>query len=75
MGMFTQRPEEENTWAALPGEPLNTDASDALPVSDVDPFEVGMGLDTTAAEWIVFPVPPPASEAADHAEGEPEDPA
>lgn len=31
MGLFQQRPEEHNEWAAIPGEPLDEDPSDFLP--------------------------------------------
>ncbi|GGF43653.1 hypothetical protein GCM10010922_18980 [Microbacterium sorbitolivorans] len=31
MGLFQQRPEEQNEWAAIPGEPLDKDPSDFLP--------------------------------------------
>ncbi|MGW8482417.1 hypothetical protein ACWGJP_04720 [Microbacterium sp. NPDC055903] len=72
MGMFTQRPEDQSAWAALPGEPSTPDGVDALSAPVVDPLSVGLGA---SVESIVFPVTPPAPEASDHAEGEPKDPA
>ena len=68
--MFTQRPEEKSTWAALPGEPASTDAADTLPSSDIDPLTIGLGA---SIESIVFPVAPPAPEASDHADAAPKD--
>lgn len=62
MGLFSQRKDEENTWAALPGEPLEHDAVDDLDdTAPVDPLEVGLGAQTTS---ITFPVDPPPSETA-----------
>ncbi|WP_404474491.1 hypothetical protein [Microbacterium aerolatum] len=73
MGLFSQRKDEENTWAALPGEPRGPqDAAEVLDAaSPIDPLEVGLGAKYTS---IVFPVAPPAPEAADASDGEPEDP-
>ena len=68
MGMFSQRPEEKSTWAALPGEPAESDAADVLPSADIDPLSIGLGA---SVESIVFPVAPPAPEASDHSDGEP----
>lgn len=48
MGLFQQRPEERQTWAALPGEPLESDdAVDHLdaPLPD-EVFGLGLGLAT-----------------------------
>ncbi len=71
--MFTQRPEDdEGAWAALPGEPLTTDAADTLPASGIDPF--AMDLVSTTVESIVFPVAPPAPEASDFSDAAPKDP-
>ncbi|MFE6736028.1 hypothetical protein [Microbacterium sp. NPDC057650] len=75
MGLFQQRPEEEqNEWAGLPSEPLDPQSAaeqlDAPPTAS-DIFGLGGGpLYTT----VVFPVAPPAPEAADvTASGEDED--
>ncbi|WP_243228875.1 hypothetical protein [Microbacterium sp. CIAB417] len=69
--MFTQRPEEKSAWAALPGEPLETDAADSLPAPVVDPSTLGLG---GTVESIVFPVPPPAPTAAEHGDAAPPEP-
>ncbi|WP_260980409.1 hypothetical protein [Microbacterium paludicola] len=73
MGLFSQRKEEENTWAALPGEPRGAqDAAEVLDASTaVDPLEIGLGAKYTS---IVFPVAPPAPEAADASDAAPKDP-
>ncbi|MGF6824297.1 hypothetical protein M2317_003226 [Microbacterium sp. ZKA21] len=71
MGMFSQRPEEKSTWAALPGEPLESDVADALPSAYIDPLSIGLGA---SVESIVFPVAPPSPEASDHSDGEPPTP-
>ena len=71
MGMFTQGPEDKSAWAALPGEPVETDAVDTLPASDIDALSVGLGA---SVESIAFPVAPPAPEASDYSDGEPPTP-
>lgn len=72
MGLFSQRKDEENTWAALPGEPrAPQDAADVLDTSSgIDPLEVGLTANYTS---IVFPVAAPAPEAADTADAAPKD--
>ena len=74
MGLFTQREEDENTWAALPGEPRGPrDAAEVLDTAPVaDPMEVGLGAQYTS---VVFPVAPPAPEASDASDAAPKDPA
>lgn len=74
MGLFSQRKDEENTWAALPGEPRGSqDAADVLDAApDVDPLAVGLGAQYTS---VVFPVAPPAPEAAEASDAAPKDPA
>ncbi|REJ05184.1 hypothetical protein DY023_11475 [Microbacterium bovistercoris] len=66
MGLFQQRPDDEQKqWAGLPSEPLDTQsAAEQLdtPPTASDLFGVAGGpLYTT----VVFPVAPPAPEAAD----------
>jgi len=66
MGLFQQRPEEEqNEWAGLPSEPLDAQSAaeqlDAPPTAS-DLFGVSGGPLYTS---VVFPVAPPAPEAAD----------
>lgn len=70
MGLFSQRQDQENTWAALPGEPRDgQDAAETLDAaSAVDPLEVGLGAQVTS---IVFPVAPVLEDAADQSDGEP----
>lgn len=71
MGLFSQRPQDPGPWASLPGEPRDPDAVDTLGVEEtVDPLEVGLGAQTTS---IVFPVAPPAPEAAETADAQPKE--
>ncbi|MEJ1089777.1 hypothetical protein WDU99_15790 [Microbacterium sp. Mu-80] len=69
MGLFTQKPQEPSAWAALPGEPLNeTDTTERLDEApNLDLMDVGLGAKYST---VVFPVAPPAPEAADTAENE-----
>ena len=69
MGLFTQKPQEPSAWAALPGEPLETSASERLDEAPpVDPMDIGVGAQYST---VVFPVKAPAPEATDVAtEGE-----
>ena len=72
MGLFRQRPEEEEKqWAGLPSEPRDVGAADLLEEAPtVDALLIGQGNPTTS---IVFPVAPPAPEAADAGSAEPKD--
>lgn len=69
MGLFSQRKDEENTWAALPGEPRDgQDAADTLDTAPaVDPLEIGLGAEVTS---IVFPVAPVLEDAAEQTDPE-----
>ncbi len=72
MGLFQHRPEDEQQeWAGLPSEPVDrSTVADALEAAvDVDPSAISSA--TTMS--VVFPVAPPAPEAADVVTGEPED--
>lgn len=73
MGLFQQRDEEEQQqWAGLPSEPRGPEnPADTLSPSSVDPFAVDFAAQVTT---MVFPVAPPAPEAAEMESGEPEDP-
>lgn len=71
MGMFTQRPEDQGAWAALPGEPASPDAVDSLPPASADLLTTGV---TAGSEWVVFPTPPPSPEASDYADAAPPEP-
>jgi len=72
MGLFMQKPEEENAWAALPGEPREAkDAADTLEVAAaLDPLDIGLGAQTTS---IVFPIAPVLEEASEQTDAEPKD--
>ena len=69
MGLFTQKPQEPSAWAALPGELLDeTDSTERLDEApNLDLMDVGLGAKYST---VVFPVAPPAPEAADTAENE-----
>lgn len=71
MGLFAQRQDDENTWAALPGEPRGPqDAANTLDeVPTVDPFGINLGADVSS---IVFPVTPVLEDAASQSAREPE---
>ncbi|MCK2035322.1 hypothetical protein KZC51_04155 [Microbacterium sp. SSW1-49] len=72
MGLFQQRPEEEeNQWAGLPSEPLEREGADVLDAApSVDPMALGLGASVSS---IVFPVTPPAPAAVSIESREPED--
>lgn len=71
MGLFQHRPEEEENQWTLPSEPIERDAADVLDAAPaVDPLTLGLENPSVS---IVFPVAPPAPEAADVASAEPED--
>lgn len=56
--MFTQKPEEKATWAALPGEPLDQDEAIDLPEAPVaDPLALGLGA---PASGMTVAIPMPA---------------
>ncbi|MFS0853233.1 hypothetical protein [Microbacterium sp. 179-I 3D4 NHS] len=73
MGLFQQRPEEEEKqWAGLPSEPRERDGvADLDTAAPVDPLTLGFGAATSS---IVFPVapPPPAASSVEDSEPEPE---
>ena len=76
MGLFQQRPEEqENEWA-LPSEPLERSEAEVLATAPtVDPLSLGIGLESggsvTSIVFPVAPAPPAAESPADS--DEPED--
>lgn len=75
MGLFQQRPEEqENEWA-LPSEPIERSESEVLDTAPaVDPLTIGLGLGAGASvSSIVFPVAPPAPDAFSIENREPDD--
>jgi hypothetical protein len=60
MGLFTQRPEQNEEWAGIPSEPLRVE-SDAERLADAAPVDAGgLALDGigVAVESIVIPVVP-----------------
>lgn len=74
MGLFSQVPEfRKDDWAGIPSDPLRekttAEALDEAPA--VDPFDIGLGGQTTS---MVFPVAAPTPEASDATVGEPEHP-
>nr|WP_201468549.1 hypothetical protein [Microbacterium hydrocarbonoxydans] len=75
MGLFQQRPEEqENEWA-LPSEPIERSEAEVLATTPtVDPLSLGIGLESGGSVTsIVFPVAPPAPDAVTIENREPED--
>lgn len=76
MGLFQQRPEEqENEWA-LPSEPLERSKAEVLSATPtVDPLSLGIGLESGGSVTsIVFPVAPtPPADESPSESGEPED--
>lgn len=74
MGLFQQKPEEqENQWV-LPSEPLERTEADVLDTAPVvDPLSIGLGAETSGdLSSVLFPVAPPAPEAVAAESGEPE---
>ncbi|MGW9159033.1 hypothetical protein [Microbacterium sp. NPDC055665] len=77
MGLFQQKPEEqENQWV-LPSEPLERTEADTLDTAPVvDPLSIGLGAETSGdLSSVLFPVAPPTPEAVttESREPEPED--
>lgn len=67
MGLFTQRPEFNDEWAGIPGEPLDPETA-AQRLADAAPVDTAGLLGGGAVESIVIPVVPVveiAQEAAD----------
>ena len=76
MGLFTQRPEQNEEWAGIPSEPLRVE-SDAERLADAPPIDasgLGFGELGTAVESIVIPVVPmiEIAESQESGEGDPE---
>jgi hypothetical protein len=73
MGLFTQRPEQNEEWAGIPSEPLQVE-SEAERLADAAPIDAGgLTLDGLgiAVESIVIPVAPviEIAESQESAEG------
>lgn len=74
MGLFQQKPEEqENQWV-LPSEPIERTEADVLDTAPVvDPLSIGLGAETSGdLSSVLFPVAPPAPEAISTENREPE---
>ena len=75
MGLFTQRPEQNEEWAGIPSEPLRVE-SDAERLADAAPVDAGgVALDGLGAvESIIIPVAPviEITQALESGEGGPE---
>jgi hypothetical protein len=75
MGLFQQKPEEqENQWV-LPSEPLERSESEVLDTAPVvDPLSIGLGAETSGdLSSVLFPVAPPAPEGESTENADPED--
>lgn len=74
MGLFTQRPEQNEEWAGIPSEPLRVE-SEAERLADAAPIDAGgFGLAEAGVpvESIVIPVAPviEIAEVQESGEGE-----
>ena len=73
MGLFTQRPEENEDWAGLPSEPAR-DESTAERLTDASSYDAG-GLDLFFGPGsVLIPVTPVELQSVDHSDADPEDP-
>jgi hypothetical protein len=73
MGLFTQRPEQNEEWAGIPSEPLRVE-SEAERLAAAAPIQAGeFTLDGVggAIESIVIPVAPVIEIAEEQASGQP----
>ncbi|MEU1970201.1 hypothetical protein ABZ477_00925 [Microbacterium sp. NPDC019599] len=61
MGLFTQKPEENDEWAGLPSEPLRA-RTDAEQLKDAAPVDAG-GVDLLFGVGSISVLPIPSSEA------------
>jgi hypothetical protein len=73
MGLFVQRPEQNEEWAGIPSEPLRaeTDAERLADASHVDAGGLGLAQLGVPIESIVIPVAPVVeiTEVQESAEG------
>lgn len=73
MGLFTQRPEENEDWAGIPSDPARRE-SVAERLTDASSYDAG-GLDLLfGAGSVVIPVTPVVEQSVDHTDSEPDDP-
>lgn len=74
MGLFQQKPEEEENQWVLPSEPLERSESEVLDTAPVvDPLSIGLGAETSGdLSSVLFPVAPPVPEATATENREPE---
>ncbi|MFK3677035.1 hypothetical protein ACI2IP_04855 [Microbacterium sp. NPDC090218] len=75
MGLFQQKPEEEENQWVLPSEPLERSEAEVLGTTPaVDPLSLGLGFGATSSvSSIVFPVAPPPPDAVSAENDEPAD--
>lgn len=75
MGLFQQKPEEEENQWVLPSEPLERSESELLGTAPVvDPLSIGLGAETSGdLSSVLFPVAPPAAEAVSTENRDPDD--
>jgi hypothetical protein len=73
MGLFQQKSEEEENQWVLPSEPLERSESEVLDTAPVvDPLSIGLGAEASGdLSSVLFPVAPPAPEAASTGDSEP----
>ena len=75
MGLFQQKPEEEENQWVLPSEPLERDEAEVLDTAPVvDPLSIGLGAETSGdLSSILFPVAPPPPAATPIENSDPDD--
>lgn len=75
MGLFQQKPEEEENQWVLPSEPLERSESEVLDTAPVvDPLSIGLGAETSGdLSSVFFPVAPPMPGATATENREPQD--
>jgi hypothetical protein len=75
MGLFQQKPEEEENQWVLPSEPLERSESEVLDTAPVvDPLSIGLGAETSGdLSSVLFPVAPPVPEATATENREPQE--
>ena len=75
MGLFQQKPEEEENQWVLPSEPLERSESEVLDTAPVvDPLSIGLGAEASGdLSSVLFPVAPPVPEATATENREPQE--
>lgn len=73
MGLFTQRPEENEEWAGLPSEPARPESA-AERLTDASSYDAG-GTDLFfGASSVVIPVTPVVEQSVEHTDSDPVEP-